>query len=205
MKTASQRYRGRGLSLTSLLLATAAACWQTPSCEALNIGRRRIQCTTPVGGNADTDALMEARPNLPYCLGFVGFQAFLPTLGQCPSSVSFQPPWFNGNEYAGGGLCPPEYWNLAASAPGLAIIGAAAVWALSIESNRLLVTDEGLGSLSNGGEKSDFEATVLFSEIEDWFMTPVGLVVKSPETKFFPMGWDSKSLEAVLEERIPKE
>jgi hypothetical protein len=204
MKTASQRYLGRGLSLLLLLLAAAAACWQAPSCEALMIGRRRIQCTTPVGGKDDSDALMDARPNLPYCLGFVGFQAFLPTLGQCPPSVAFQPPWFNGNEYAGGGLCPPEYYNLVASAPGLAIIGAAAVWALYIESNRLLVTDEGLGTLSNGSEKCDFEETVLFSEIEDWFMTPVGLVVRSSETKFFPMSWDAKSLEAVLEERIPK-
>ena len=105
----------------------------------------------------------------------------------------------------GGGICPPEYYNLAAAAPGLAIIGAGVAWASYIESNRLLVTNTGIGTLPKNNDIKEFEETVLFKDVEDWFMTPVGLVVKSPETtSFFPLTWDQKSVEAVLEERIPK-
>jgi len=168
------------------------------------IGRRRIQCSTPIGGNPDNDALMDSRPNLPYILGFVGCQAFLPTLGQCPKADQWQPPWFTGVD-VGGGICPPEYYNLAAAAPGLAIIGAGVAWASYIESNRLLVTNTGIGTLPKNNDIKEFEETVLFNDVEDWFMTPVGLVVKSSETTdFFPLTWDQKSVEAVLEERIPK-
>jgi len=189
----------------SLLLLAVAACFRlVPSAEALMIGRRRIQCSTPVGGNPDVDALMDPRPNLPYILGFVGFQAFLPTLGKCSSGAMIQPPWYSGIEGVGG-ICPPEYWNLGASLPGLAIIGAAAAWALSLESNRLLVTENGLGTASVNSDIGEFDETVSISDIENWFMTPVGLVVKSSETTaFFPLTWDQKSLEAVLEERIPE-
>ena len=202
MKIASRSAR-RGFCLT-LLPLVLLVCWQfAPSAEALTIGRRRIQCSTPVGGNPDTDALMDPRPNLPYIMGFVGFQAFLPTLGKCPPADMIQPPWYSGIEGVGG-ICPPEYYNLGASLPGLAIIGAAAAWAFSIEANRLLVTKKGLGTASVNSGVSEFEEEVLFSEVESWFMTPVGLVVKSPETtKFFPLTWDQKSLEAVLEQRIP--
>ena len=38
-----------------------------------------------IGGNPSVAALMAPRPNLPYILGFVGCQALLPSLGQCPS------------------------------------------------------------------------------------------------------------------------
>ena len=166
------------------------------------VGRRRIKCSTPIGGKPDTDALMDPRPTLPFLLGFVGFQAFLPTLGKCPPSAMIQPPWYNGVEGVGG-ICPPEYYNLGASLPGLAIIGAATALMISIDANRLLVTKKGLGTASVKSGVSGFEEEVLFSEIDDWFISPVGLVVKSSgTTNFFPLTWDPKSLEAVLEERI---
>ena len=72
----------------------------------VKIGRRKIQCTTPIGGNENVDALMEPRGNIPGILGFVGAQAALPTLGKCPASVQWQAPWFSGNVQNGGGLCP---------------------------------------------------------------------------------------------------
>lgn len=174
------------------------------SCEALiKIGRRRIQCTTPIGGNPSVDALMDPRPNLPYILGFVGCQALLPSLGKCPPIEQIQPPWFSGLPDASGGICPPQYYSLAASAPGLVILGAAVAWATYVDSNRLLVTDKGLGTIPTEQDIGNFEETVLFDDITDWFMLPVGLVVKSAEsTNFFPLAWDSKGLETLLEDRL---
>lgn len=146
---------------------------------------------------------MDPRPNLPFILGFVGFQAFLPSLGKCPVPDQIQPPWFNGNLDAGGGICPPEYYNLAASAPGLAIIGAAVTWALYVNNNRLLVTNKGLGINPLKGGIKEFDEEFLFKDIKEWIMTPAGLIVKSSETKFYPLAWDQKSLECLLEDRIP--
>ena len=175
------------------------------SCEALvKIGRRRIQCTTPVGGNPSVDALMDPRPNLPYILGFVGCQALLPSLGKCPSIYQIQPPWFSGLPDASGGICPPEYWNLGASAPGLAILAVAAAWTAYVDSNRLLVTKKGFGTIPIKEDVKGFKEIVLFKDVTNWFMTPVGLVVKSSETtKIFPLAWDSKGLETLLEDRLP--
>jgi hypothetical protein len=186
---------GRALSL--LLLVVAA--WR--QAEALQVGRRRIKCITPVGGREDTDALMDLRLNIPFGVGFVGMQALLPTLGQCPPANQIQPPWFNGNPYAGGGICPPEFYSIVASAPGLAILSVAFASFLYFDANRMLVTKKGLGTLS-GTDMSSFQEEVLFKDIEEWFTTPFGLVVKSEGFKFFPVSWDTKSLEALLEERI---
>ena len=172
-------------------------------CNALVIGRRRILCTTPIGGNEETDALLDPRPNFPIILGYVGVQAVLPSLGQCPKSVQIQPPWFTGA--GGGGLCPPEYYNLEAILPGLLIIGLAVVLSNYINSNRLLITMKGIGNVESkidiGVEKQTEE--ILFNDIDEWNMTPAGLMVKhSSKTSFFPLFWDSKSVEALLEERI---
>mmetsp|Transcript_15279 Transcript_15279/g.31347 ORF Transcript_15279/g.31347 Transcript_15279/m.31347 type:complete len:217 (-) Transcript_15279:73-723(-) len=192
-----------------LLLVLISSYTTTTVVEGLTIGRRRIQCSTPAGGDPETDALLDPRPNLPFILGFVGAQAFLPSLGQCPTSVQIQPPWFTGKDTAGGGLCPPEYIDASACLPGLAIIALAVAWTSYIDSNRLLITKKGIGTLDTGGSSNSssdgFEETVLFSDVKDWFMTPIGLVVRSSSastTNFFPLGWDSKSVEAVLEERI---
>ena len=146
---------------------------------------------------------MDPRPNLPYILGFVGCQALLPSLGKCPPLEQIQPPWFSGLPDASGGICPPQYYSLVASAPGLVILGAAVAWATYVDANRLLVTNKGLGTNPIDQDISDFEETVLFDDITDWFMLPVGLVVKSSETtNFFPLAWDSKGLETLLEDRL---
>ncbi len=201
--TKPQRFLRRGNMSLWLAVALLLSNIFSP-CEALvKIGRRRIQCTTPVGGNPSVDALMDPRPNLPYILGFVGCQALLPSLGQCPSIYQIQPPWFSGLPDASGGICPPEYYSLAASAPGLAIIGAAAAWATYIDSNRLLVTKNGIGTIPAKEEIKEFKEKVLFKDITNWFLTPVGLVVKSSETiNFFPLAWDAKGLETLLEDRM---
>ena len=177
------------------------------SVEGLTIGRRRILCTTPpagAGSFSEKDAWMNPRPNLPFGLGFVGFQAFLPTLGQCPIDSQIQPPWFSGGDTIGGGFCPPEYYSLQASLPGLSIIIIALAWNSYINSNRLLITQKGIGTLNAAGAPDDaFEEAILFSQIKKWYMTPLGLVIVSSAggNKFFPLSWDQKSVEALLEER----
>ena len=124
-------------------------------------------------------------------------------------NVQIQPPWFLGEESAGGGPCPLYYIDVQACLPGLLIIVAAAAWNSYINSNRLLITKDGFGMLKynpsdNGNDEdlSQFEETVLFSEVKNWFMTLVGLLIRSSTINFFPLFWDTKSVEAVLEERI---
>ena len=178
----------------------------------VKIGRRKIQCTTPIGGNENVDALMEPRGNIPGIIGFVGAQAALPTLGKCPASVQWQAPWFSGNVQNGGGLCPVEYWNLGAVLPGVLIIVGAATLYDYIKSNRLLITDTSLGTvpvtidLTTTGDSDAVADLVSFSDIENWYMTPVGLMLKTTKPnsnyKFFPLFWDQKSVEAVLDDRI---
>ena len=172
-------------------------------CDSFMVGRRKIKCTTPIGGDKDKDILLDAKQNFSVLLGYVGIQAALPSLGQCPKSVQIQPPWFNGA--GGGGICPPEYYSLAAVIPGLVLFGAALVLSKNIDSNRLLVTTKGLGTIDSkvdiGVEKQPEE--ILFKDVEEWNMTPFGLFVKhSSETSFFPLFWDSKDVEAMLADRV---
>jgi hypothetical protein len=171
--------------------------------DALMIGRRRIQCSTPTGGK-ESDCLMDPRQNIPGIIAFVGAQATIPSLGKCPVENQFQPPWFLGNADAGGGLCPPEFWNAGALLPGLVILGGALVFNQYITSNRLLITDDGVGVVPSEVKKEERSDLTPFNDIENWFMTPVGLFLKlnSGSFKVFPLAWDQKSVEAVLEDRL---
>ena len=175
------------------------------SCSSLMVGTRKIKCATPIGGK-ESDALMEPRPNIPGILGFMGAQAFLPSLGKCPVQSQIQPPWFLGNEQAGGGICPPEFWNPQALLPGLVVIACAAALNSYINSNRLLITEKGMGTIQTDQDISsrDYQEPILFSEISEWFMTPVGLILKQTSTKtiFLPLFWEQKSVEALLEKRL---
>ena len=91
------------------------------------------------------------------------------------------------------------------------IVGAATLYDY-IKSNRLLITDTGLGTvpvtidLSTTTNDSDTAADLVsFSDIENWYMTPLGLILKTKPNsnyKFFPLFWDQKSVEAVLDDRI---
>jgi len=171
-------------------------------CSAFKIGMRRIKCSTPIGGKP-TDALLDPRPNIPCVIGYVGAQALLPSLSKCPVDAQIQPPWFNGS--GGAGFCPPEYYNLGAVVPGIAIILAALALNMNISSNRLLVTTKGIGTIDKtmdiGAVKQPEE--ILFKDIDEWNMTPAGLIVKhSSSTAFFPLYWDQKSVEALLDERV---
>ena len=168
------------------------------------VARRKIKCTTPIGGKKDTDILLDAKQNFSILLGYVGIQAALPSLGQCPQSVQIQPPWFTGAG-GGGGICPPEYYSLEAVVPGLVLIGAAVTLSKSIDSKRFLITTKGLGTIDRTldiGVKKQPEQ-IFFEDVEEWNMTPFGLLVKhSSETSFFPLFWDSKDVEAVLADRV---
>merc|ERR1712032_799868 len=86
-----------------------------------------------------------------------------------------------------------------------------------VKSNRLLITDSYLQfpvAVKENGKDSVLmdkkllqEDTVTtkiqFKDIADWSMNPFGLVVETKENEksFFPMYWDEKSVEAVLEDR----
>mmetsp|Transcript_39515 Transcript_39515/g.39971 ORF Transcript_39515/g.39971 Transcript_39515/m.39971 type:complete len:244 (+) Transcript_39515:86-817(+) len=198
--------------------------------DALTIGRRRILSSTPIGGKEDVDALMDPKPTLPLLTGFVGIQILLPALAKCPTEVSIQPPWFSGNPVtAGGGLCPLEYIHIDTCVPGVCIMLASVVWNSYIQSNdRLVITNKGIGTTrildcnNNDNNKDDhttnnqFKETVLFSDVTNWFMTPIGLVVQSTTSSspsastsaastmpsLFPLYWDSKSVETILKARI---
>ena len=170
-------------------------------CHALVVGRRRIQSTTPLGGKEDIDALLDPRPNIPVLLGYVGCQAVLPSLGQCPLEFQIQPPWFTGS--GGGGICPPEFYNFAAIVPGLLLLISSIALYQNISANRLLITSRGLGIVEAQRNIQSAPEDILFEDIEDWNMTPVGLFVQhSSKSSFFPLFWDSKSVEALLEDRI---
>ena len=192
-----------GYFIQKITLLTLVLLFAPKECDALMVGRRRIKCTTPIGGNEKTDALFDTKPNIPVLLGYVGVQAALPSLGQCPQAVQIQPPWFTGP--GGGGICPPEYYNFGAIVPGLLIIGSAFALYKNISSNRLLITSKGLGTIDTSmdikAEKQPEE--ILFKDIEEWNMTPAGLIVKhSSETSFFPLFWDSNDVKALLEDRL---
>lgn len=184
------------------ILALAFVIIMTMS-DALMIGRRRIKCSTPIGGT-ETDCLMDSRPNIPGIIGFVGAQAVIPSLGKCPIESQLQPPWFLGNSDAGGGLCPPEFWNIGALVPGILIISIAIVLNQYFVSNRLLITDSSIGLADPEALKDQVTGLESFRDIDTWFMTPVGLVLKlnSGGYKIFPLAWDQKSVEAVLEDRL---
>ena len=83
--------------------------------DGLKIGRRRILCTTrkPGGGGParppdddDNDhdnaaavvvapvLSMDPKPTLPLFTGFAGCQSLVPVVGNCPNTVSYQPPWY---------------------------------------------------------------------------------------------------------------
>lgn len=177
---------------------------------ALMVGRRRIKCVQPQNGSPQ-DAVMDPFPLIPSLMGYVGCQAVFPTLAKCPYSVQIQPPWFSGTE--GGGLCPPEYWNLPAALPGAVIFAATAAVVSYINSNRLLVTETGFGVVPVTGTKDALEVVVnkddliSFKDVEEWFVTPVGLVVKQKSstgggTSFFPTCWDANDVKALLDDRL---
>ena len=179
VKTASFR---RALPLCLIVLLAQAF-----SCEApIKMGRRRIKCTAPIGGKS-------SEPSLYYWVrGISGIFAEprqVPRARADPTPMVQQklecrrrhpsPPsitiW----------LPPHRAWRSSAlQCHGL----------LASTKNRLLVTKKGLGMSPVSSELKD---------IKDWFMTPAGLVVKSSETKFYPLAWDLKSLECLLEDRIP--
>lgn len=172
------------------------------SCKALMVGRRRIQSSVPKIGGQPADALMDVRPTMPALFGFIGAQAVLPSLGQCSVEAQIQPPWFLGDTGAGGGICPPEYWNLQTLLPGGAVVAFALGLGFYFNSNRLLITEKGLGNFPVDSDRSEFKEEIMFSEISDWVMTPVGLIVKASKIAFFPLAWDQKSVEAIMEERV---
>ena len=78
--------------------------------DGLKIGRRRILCTTLKNGGGgtarhldddDDDATvvapvlsMDPKPTLPLFTGFAGCQSLVPVVGNCPNTVSYQPPWY---------------------------------------------------------------------------------------------------------------
>ena len=187
------------LLLACALLGPAAALRvvDTAGRRKLFVGKRSILCTTPLGGKKE-DALMNPKPTLPFLLGYVGCQAFLPTVGKCPGEVMFQMPWYTGPQTAG--FCPPEYWNLGASLPGLILLGAAAAMNVYANQNRLVITSTALGTMKADGNIKDAEM-VDFKGITESKMTPLGLIVKrGTDTTFFPAFWDPKSVEALLED-----
>jgi len=177
------------------------------------VGKRRIICTQPVGGKSD-DALMGQRAVIPALTGYAGFQALLPGLGKCPIDVQIQPPWFQGA--GGAGFCPPDYWSLPAEGVGFAILAAAVALDSYTKTNRLLIDNNGIGVVevedTGNGLKDNLavvdnekkSSMIAFKDITDWKMTPVGLIIEtsSSSKEFFFVAWDSKSVEAVLQERL---
>jgi len=191
------------------LVLVTLVLFQAQCLNALMVGRRRIMSTTPVGGNEDVDALLEPRLNIPGIIGFVGAQATIPSLSKCPIANQIQAPWYLGDAEDGSGICPPEFWNWGAVAPGLVLIAGALAINSYINSNRLLVTATGLGTIPESlavSEAIKEDGFVEFSDIDSYFMSPVGLFTKLKSTssnKFFPLFWDQKSVEALLENRLP--
>mmetsp|Transcript_20958 Transcript_20958/g.31617 ORF Transcript_20958/g.31617 Transcript_20958/m.31617 type:complete len:211 (+) Transcript_20958:31-663(+) len=194
-------------------------CLLSPSCccdgLALKVGKRRILCSTPIGGGRENvDALMDPSLAIPVVTGFVGCQAALPSFGKCPNDYQFQVPWFKGD--GGSGLCPPEFWNAGALAPGFVLIILGLALNAYSQSNRLLITDTSIGMISthqditsttttSSSSSSSLESSLTqFQDIEEWTMTPLGLVLKlkSSSYKFFPSFWDPKSVEALLSDRL---
>lgn len=176
--------------------------------SALMIGKRRIQCTTIANG----DALLDQRPTIPAIVGYVGFQALLPSIGQCPFDVQVQPPWYLGPPIGGGGLCPLEYWNLAPFGAFVAIVGSAIAFNVYTTANRLLVDSDSVGLVNVNGsgsnlsvDRSGDDNMISFSDIEDWNMLPFGLVINRKSTggpAFFPVSWDPPSVKALMEDRV---
>lgn len=153
------------------------------------------------------DALMDPSLALPVSTGFVGCQAALPILGKCPTVNQFQVPWFKGE--GGSGLCPPEFWNAAALAPGFVLVLVGLALNVYSQSNRLLITDTSIGMVSSNQDMTTLEddsssTLTRFQDIDEWTMTPVGLVLKlkSSSYSFFPSFWDVKSVEALLDDRL---
>lgn len=185
-------------------MALVALVWsfQAHGAKAFKVGRRRIQCSVPKGGT-ERDCLMDPRPNLPGVLAFVGAQATLPALGKCPIENQIQPPWFTGG--AGAGLCPPEFWSAGTVLPGIAILATALALNAYISSNRLLITERAIGiAPSSAAAEEIAQSLTPLAEVDEWFVTPLGLVLKldSGTYRAFPLAWDQKSVEAVLEDRL---
>ena len=77
--------------------------------DGLKIGRRRILCTILKHGGGGTTRhpdddnaaavvvapvlSMDPKPTLPLFMGFAGCQSLVPVVGNCPNTVSYQPPW----------------------------------------------------------------------------------------------------------------
>ena len=174
----------------------------TPS-AALNIGRRRISCTTL----RNTDAVLDPNYNLPNLAFFAGAQAVLPSLAKCPEELMYQAPWFEGS---GPGFCPVAYWSLPALVPGLVLFAAAAAMRRYASTNRLVVGTDSLGTAKvEDGEVVDEAPLVDFRDVEDWSVGPAGLSVRrrdgeggASSSLFVPPFWNAKDVEALLEERI---
>ena len=182
-------------------IAFLTSCVMITPARSLNVGKRRILCSKPLGGK-ETDALMNSKPTLPAILGYVGVQALLPTLAKCPDSEMWQRSGYLGS--SGASFCPPEYWNLGLSLPGIIIILAAVALNVYANFNRLVVTDKSLGIITTDADVSSAEL-IDFNKIEKWSMTPVGLLVQeasSGRSKLFPAFWDNKSVEVLLEDRM---
>jgi len=162
---------------------------------------------TPTNGGK-VDCILDNRPAISYGVGFVGAQALLPTLAKCPNSEQFQAPWFQGPN-GGAGLCPPEYWNIVASLPGILFIVAGIAINIYANKNRLLISNNSLNTVTvDAGGNDILEANnelVPFDDIASWSMTPVGLKVdriSSSSSKIFFAFWDAPSVEAVLDDRL---
>mmetsp|Transcript_4021 Transcript_4021/g.5459 ORF Transcript_4021/g.5459 Transcript_4021/m.5459 type:complete len:197 (-) Transcript_4021:755-1345(-) len=185
--------------LASMVFLTS--CMMITPAHSLNVGKRRILCSKPLGGK-ETDALMNSKPTLPAILGYVGVQALLPTLAKCPNSEMWQRSGYLGS--SGASFCPPEYWDLGLSLPGIIIILAAVALNVYANINRLVVTDKALGVVTTDADVSSAEL-IDFNKIEKWSMTPVGLLVQeasSGRSKLFPAFWDNKSVQVLLEDRM---
>jgi len=168
---------------------------------------------TPAVGRKESDAIMDHRPVLPAIIGYIGAQALLPALGKCPDSIQIQPPWFKGDGI-GAGICPLEYWNLPTALVGAAIIAVGAAYNYYSTENRLLIDSSGIGTVkvkrrlkkeTEGLVIDDrIDNMVLFSDIADWKMTPLGLLInrKLSSSSFYTIAWDSKSVEELLKERL---
>ena len=162
----------------------------------------------PPGEDEATHALLDDNYNIPILTAYVGAQAALSGIASCPPEAQINPPWYNGAGTSGG-LCPVEYWNWPPVAVGVAFFALAACLAAYGRDHRLLVDPTSVRVVKVNAALETIEndaRPVEFSSIEEWSMSPVGLFVrtKGGDARLFPLFYDAKSAEALVDEAIKK-
>ena len=196
------------LPARGFVVRDAVATRRDCAISARFVGTRRMLSKPPPGEDEATHALLDDNYNIPILTAYVGAQAALSGIASCPPEAQINPPWYNGAGTSGG-LCPVEYWNWPPVAVGVAFFALAACLAAYGRDHRLLVDPTSVRVVKVNAALETIEndeRPVEFASIAEWSVSPLGLFVrtKGGQSRLFPLFYDAKSAEALMEEAIEK-